>query len=444
MPQEKTAFNTFRAHQDRNKGTVVRQVGEKVWLCDTHDTLFLQRMGGLDSARSRFGFSSIGANSYEWINENNLPNFVTLTADLALPVSNGADAFGHPTYPVGTITVDNPQYLFRGMVLWLQPPPGTPMASGVEYVWVSAVNMTTRQVTVVRGWRGTPVYAYDATPGPIKACILTIVAEECHEFVLNANVARSTAVNYWQTFVSGLSKSKKYQYIEHYGVEDDYQRQMTRIMGGTIEGRRVSGELPRMLEQAVLYGLPSPGGPAGDSSFGGINSFPINQVVVPVLTLDTIQDALQKALMDGGDIGRMTLVTSPAIQRMMSGWSDGIINRDRTDTSIGRRINSINSDWGTIEVEWHRHLRANEMYIVDFTEMGLLQLWEFTETRLGLSTSLCEDTMIDGAYGFALACPCHHTRIRIDASCFDPGCTGPGCAGTEPAYVADPTPGQPV
>jgi len=436
MPQTKSAYNTFKAHNDRNASTVIRAVGEKVWLCDSHDVLFLQKMGGLDAGRGRFGFSSIGALSYEWIVDHNLPTSVKITAALAKPTAGANDGYGQPTYSTDLlVTVDNPQYLFRGMVLygvgWT-----TDSNTAPEYMWVSSVDMANKQATVVRGWRGTPVHAYPATGASL--CILTIVAEECHEFVLNANVARSTAKNYWQTFVAGLSKSKKYDHIEHYGVEDDYQRQMTRIMGGTIEGRTITGELPRMLEQAILYGLPSAGGPNGDSSFGGINSFAINQVIVPNLTFDTIQDALYAALMGGADIGRLEIVTSPAIQRMLSGWTDGTVTVSRSETQVGRKVTSILSDWGEVPIEWHRLLRPNELYILDFSEMGILQLWEFQETRLGISTSLCEDTMIDGAYGFALACECHHTRVRVDSTCLPGPCTGPGCVTAEPLYTPPP------
>lgn len=426
----------FKAYQDKNRGTVIRSVGEKVWLCDTHDVLFLQKLGSLDKARSLFGFGSIGALSYEWIQDGNIPHAALLTVATIAPVSAGDDAFEHPVYTAGnTLSVDHPEYFFRGMVVTAEDPAkvGPP-----EYMWVSSVNATAGTMVVVRGWRGTPVYAHGV--GAVL-CVLTIVAEECHVFVQNYSVARKTYQNYWQTFVGGLSQSKIYKYIEHYGVKDDYERQMTRVMGGTIEGRTVTGELPQALEKAVLYGLPSPGGPNGDSSFGGINSFAINQVVVPALTFDVIQDSLEQALMNGADIGSLSIVTSPKLQRQMSGWVDGTVSRDRSDTAIGRQVKTVESDWGSIPIEWHRHLRANELYILDFNKMGLLQQWEFEETRLGISTSLCDDTMIDGRYGFALACDCHHTRIRVDSTCLtaDP-CTTPGCY-EEPAYVPIDTPG---
>jgi hypothetical protein len=430
MAQDRSPNNQFRAHQDRKAGLVVRSVGEKVWLCDSYDVTFLQRMGGLDSARSRFGFSSIGALTYEWISENNIPNAVELTsATLAAPAAGGNDAFGNPTYATAlTFTVDQPELLYRGMVLWFERPAGTPITASPEYVWVSEVDIPTKTITVVRGWNGTPVYAYTAGA---MLCVLTVVAEECHEFVLAPNAGYHLDKNYWQTFVSGMSKSKKYDYIEHYGPEDEYQRNMTRIMGGTIEGRKVTGMLPRMLEQAILYGLPAQGGPKGESTLGGINSFAINQVVVPTLTFDTIQDAIEKALMVGANIGSLEIVTSPALQRQISGWTDGTVMQDPSRSSVGRKINSVITDWGDVPINWHRLLRKNELYIVDFTEMGLLQLWEFQETRLGQSTSLCEDTMIDGCYGFALACPCHHTRIRVDSACLPEECVGPGCEQTE-------------
>jgi hypothetical protein len=458
MPVTKSPYNSFSAARDRNSGFVVRSVGEKVWLCDSHDTLFIQMMGGLDAGRGRFGFSGMGANSYEWLQDNNIATSVTTTAVSGALTKGADDAFGDPTYTgVGlTLAIDHPERLFRGMVVYANPPTGQGNIDGApptpEYMWVSSVDVAAKTATFVRGWRGTPAYGaglsgITALPSGSDLCILTIVAEECHEFVLNPNTALSSLMNYWQVFVAGLSQSKRHKYIEHYGVgtgEEEYQRQMTRIMGGTIEGRKVTGELPRMLEQAILYGLPSPGGPSGDSSLGGINSFPINQVVVPTLSFDTIQDALEKALMNGANIGSLQIVTSPALQRQISGWVDGTVNRDRTETSVGTKVNTIVSDWGDVPVHWHRLLRANELYIVDFSEMGIIQMWEFTETRLGQTTSLCEDTMIDGCYGFALGCPCHHTRIRVDSTCITDGCVGPGCQQDEPVYVDPPTPGVPA
>lgn len=429
--------NEFRAQSDKNYDTIPRVVGEKLWLCDSHDVLFIQEMGGLDSARSKFGFTSIGAERYEWITDGNLPRKATITAAVALPVSAGDDAFGYPVYTTDNIIrVDHPEYFFHGMILMIEDPAhvGAP-----EQVWVSAVNESNGELTVVRGWRGAPVYAYNpaSTPAP-TVCISSVAAEECHPFVSNYMVKRSVAWNYFQDYTGGISVSRRFERLDHYGVENEYQRQMTKIMGGTLNGRKISGELPRALEQSLLYGSPGPG---NVMTMGGINWFGINQYQDTQLSFELIQDVLMEAMMNGADVGNMAIITSPALQRQMSGWTTGTITEERTNTTVGRQVKAIESDWGILPVKWHRHFRANEMYIVDFNEMGILEVDEFKEVPLAQDNAFCRKVQIIGTYGFALACPCHHSRIRITSDCLptDP-CTGPGCF-EEPEYVAPPVPG---
>lgn len=428
--------NEFRVTTDKNWDFIPRVVGDKVWMCDSHDVLFLQEMGGLDTARSKFGFTSLGAERYEWITDGNIPRSADITANVAAPSSAGNDAFGYPVYTTDTsITVDHPEYFFHGMIIMADDPAG---AAAPEQMWVSSVNETTGVLTVVRGWRGSPVYAYTASNPDHKVCVSSVAAEECHPFVSNYMVKRDYDYNYIQTFTAGISISDRFERLAHYGVENEYQRQMTKIMGGTLNGRKISGELPRALEQAVLYGN---GAPGNVPTFKGINAFGINQVAVTNITYQTISDALEHAMMQGADVGNMTIVTSPSIQNVISGWTTGVINEDVQRGTVGRTVSNIMTNWGTLPVKWHRHMRPNEMYIVDFAEMGLIEIEEFNEFPLARTNAFCRDVQIKGTYGFALACPCHHTRIRVTNECIetDP-CVGPGCF-EEPVYVPQDEPG---
>ncbi len=432
--------NSIRAATDRNKGNTIRIVANKIWMCNSRD-LWLTNKIGIENAMSssKFKFPRIEALEYEWFERGNVPHSNRLTAPVAAPTSQGSDCFNHAVYGMQTIPVSNPERYFKGMVIYALPPaPASPLLPW-EYMYIHDVDYTLKTITVTRGWRGTPVYSY---PVNHEVCVLTIVAEECPDHVVAYSPLKNSTKNYTQLFVSGLSQSERSKRVKHYGDDmSQYDEAMTRIMGGTLSGKTVTGELPFMLEMAAWYGLPSPGGSGGDSSFGGINSFPINQVVVPQLELDTLNDAIQLAYENGADVESLCIVTGPRLKRQISTWGEGYIRTTRDERSVGQVVDRIVSDFGEVMVETHRHLRPNEVYIIDPSEMSVLEFTPFTEVELAKTNILCEDRGIWGEYGFALACPCHHTRIRIDSACLPDGSCDIACF-DEPAASTICEPGQ--
>lgn len=432
--------NNIRAATDRNRSNTIRVVANKIWMCNTHD-LWLTNKIGIENAHksSKFRFPRIEALEYEWFERGNTPRSNKITAPVAAPASQGLDCFNQNVYGMQTIPVSNPERYFKGMVVYATAPAPASNLAPWEYMYIHDVDYNLKTITVTRGWRGTPVYSY---PVNHEICVLTIVAEECPDHVVAYNPLKNSVKNYRQLFVSGLSQSERSKDIKHYGDDmSQYDELMTRIMGGTMSGKTVTGELPFMLEMAAWYGLPSPGGSGGDSSFGGINSFPINQVVVPQLELDTLNDAIQLAFENGADIPSLTIVCGPRVKRQISTWGEGYIRTMRTETSIGQTVDRIVTDFGEVGVEVFRHLRPNEVYIMDTSEMSILEFQPFTEVELAKTNILCEDRGIWGEYGFALACPCHHTRIRIDSACLPDGSCDIACF-NEPAASTICEPGQ--
>ena len=67
---------------DTNRHLRIRSVGEKVFLGDVNETIFVRLLGGLDSGRSKFGFRSITDAKVEWLSDGELP----ITDSLAAPV----------------------------------------------------------------------------------------------------------------------------------------------------------------------------------------------------------------------------------------------------------------------------------------------------------------------------------------------------------------------
>lgn len=432
--------NAFRAARDRNKANTIRVVANKIWMCNMRDLWLIDRIG-IENANSskKFQFPMIKALEYEWFERGNVPHSNKITAPVPAPTSQGNDCFGQAVYGMQTIPVSNPERYFKGMVVYAQAPAPASVLSPWEYMYIHDVDTTLKTITVTRGWRGTPVYSY---PVDHELCVLTIVAEECPDHVVAFNPLKNSTKNYTQLFVSGLSQSERSKRVMHYGDDvDQYTEAMTRIMGGTLSGKTITGELPYMLEMAGWYGLPSPGGTNGDSSFGGINSFPINQVVVPQLELDTLNDAIYTAYENGADVESLIIVCGPRIKRIISTWGEGYLRTQRNDNAVGQVIDRISTDVGEVKVEMTRAIKPNEVYIIDPSEMGFLEFQPFTEVELAKTNIICEDRGIWGEYGFALACPCHHTRIRVDSNCLPDGSCDIACF-DEPADPAFCEPGQ--
>lgn len=440
----------------QNEATRVRNISDKVWLCDVHDTLLIRLLGGLNSGSSRFGFSSHSDCKIEWIEDGLIPTNDQLAGPVGLPDGVGEDCYGIPVYGPGiedVFQVQNAAIFMAGMIAELNLPagvytPGSGVIPNREHVWIKSVDTFANTITVIRGFAGTPVYSYDGTEG---VCIVATAGLECQEQQNNYLTRRDTMENYFQIFHGGWDMTKKFmKTTETYGVgsaEQELARHRTKIMGGSIDGRNTSGLLPIQLERAVLGmggGIATPGGPNYPGIMKGITDFNINKPIVPDLTYDVLCEWTQYAWQNGGMPN--TLVVSPAVKKKINSWALGReSNSTREDRGFGVMVESIDFDFvGKMDILVHRHMRQNEALLLDIDKMGLIELWGFEETTFqNPDTALCHKIQVDAAYSFALACECHHTWFRIDNACFDQGCPINTCY-SEPDAPERCHPGEPV
>lgn len=402
---------------------VERNIAHRIWQCDDQElVMIMQLLGGTNGAMGKFGFMAPTDTKIEWMKTGSRPTGSTLTGAAAAPVSLGNDAFGHPVFAPVNWQVADATIFARGMVLELIRVD----MSAPEFVYVNSVNAGTNQINVIRGWRGTPTYSYLTGQ---SLCMLTIVAEECDTPFTMRPVGVTTDLNYFQVFQWGFEDTyRRQKLMKYYGDYDPYEEEVRRVLGGSVGGRNYTGTLPKLLEKSIFYGIPSPGGSAGDASFGGINSFPINQFVFPSWDLDSLLGVVSTLYQAGANIGNTTLLVSSALSEQISRWGYGSLQTGLNDRKIGVKIDEIVTNYGNLKVMTHRALRPNEAYLLDASEMGLLEGWPWTEYVVPQTTALCEVTQIHGAFTFALACPCHHARIRVDSACLPVYACDPACA----------------
>lgn len=449
--------NSFTAFNDRNQHLVVRSVADRLWYCQPEDTVLQQLLP--TNGNGMFEFNSITDCKYEWMETGDIPTTAMITETFAAPTSTGVDCYDHPTYDYINIRVDHPEYFHRGNVLKICPPAGTPYCDPVTgecdpgqtvagpgqrdmFVWVESRDCASGTLTVYPGWAGTPVYEI---PIGTQICLMYTVAEECPEHVNNYIVSATSNENYFQLFHTGWEYTEKSRIKEYYGLgtaDQAMERHRRQLMGGSVNGARFTGKLPRELENALLYGVPHPGGPTGKSAMGGINSFGIPEYCVDNLNYELFRDILSEITFSGGMIGDNTIVLIPHhVQKIIDDWGDcRNCETGPENTSFGVRINTLVTSYGTIGFTPHRQLASNEIYILDRTKMGIITPpgdWNWTEKELpNPQTSLCHNFETYGMFGFALACPCHHAKITMRSAC---GCAE-SCCPHNPCYDEPGTP----
>ena len=174
-------IGTVSPYNDPNSGLLKRVIGERVWMCDAADVPLINMLKlKQPGAGSMFQFSERSPyGMIEWIEWGREPLSANVTVNATIPVTNGTDCYGKPTYPLKVLTVgaNSSRYFHRGMILEVMPNPASNTAVRGQ-LWVSSVDYTAGTITVIPGFNGTPVYAIGTTVNP-GLCILTKASPLC-------------------------------------------------------------------------------------------------------------------------------------------------------------------------------------------------------------------------------------------------------------------------
>lgn len=402
----------------------VEDLTPRLWQCNMDDIFFINSIGGTNGAKGKFQFGMPSHDYIEWQSIGDRPTTTTLSASLGQPTTTGDDAYGDPVYDANlAITVTRSDIFTPGMVLELvRSDTSTP-----EFVHINSIDHATKILTVTRGWRGTPVYSYSSTQ---QITMVTALAEECATPQYLQPLGLGTPLrNYFQIWTFGMEDTLRRQKLtnNNFYDYDPYEEEMLRLVGGSARNRKYTGLIPKLMERTALYGIPSPAGPNGDASMGGLNSFAINQVTTATWDLDYFRTQVEFLYDQGADIGGLIFMCSSRIAGLISKWGEGVYVSRREDTTVGVKIENIVTQHGDFKPVIHRSLRPNEAYFYDPDKIGMLEGWPLQSGDLPQTSLLCEKKQIHGCFTMAVACPGHHMRIRV---------TGNGL----PAWVPDVNP----
>ncbi len=356
-----------------------RMVSDKIILADVFDRTTIDILG-LNN-ESKFRFVNEPQRQYEWLEDTFVPVTDTLTGSGGL----AADS----TTTTGLFTT--PKLYQVGMVILID----------AEQIWVSAVDTSTGQLTLVRNRGGTQAtHANSAT--------VTIVGTARLEGADSDN-SPSTEVtsqsNFSQIFQREIEISRSDKKFPSYGIADpeDYMIEMR------------MKELVQELNKLPYRGVKQAGSSAHTQGrgAGGFSTFITTNITAAgsvALNRSHIDVQLQAAF-DAGGVPTLLFCNSFQQRRINSLYED-MIRTEREERVGGHRIQWLENPIGgpDIQIVVDRHAITSEVWLIDPRYTGYLTIDAFFYEKLAKNGD-AERGEVVGEYGFALAFEKAHAGI---------------------------------
>lgn len=326
-----------------------RIISDVITMISPYDTPFLDIIGGLDGGSGKFKFIGKGK-MVEWLEDTLTPLSGTFSLAASETVGN-----------VVTLTVADGNMLQPGHIL---------LTANSEMLWVSAVTPSTGVIIVTRAF------------GTSSASILTTAAFSV------VGMARlegddsdsigftdiSTNYNYTQIFHKEIKVTETERVIDNYGFSDAYQYQAAKSMP----------EMMRLIELSILNGYRTAGSATTPRAMGGYRTFiTSNTLSGASMTQATFENAIKLIYADGGS-GKYTAICSPTNMQKIKNFYDSssFLRVDRTETTVGMRINGIITPFGEVDLVMDRWISDSYIPILDLNNIGMVTLRPFAVEEL--------------------------------------------------------------
>ncbi|MBG9940580.1 DUF5309 family protein [Brevibacillus formosus] len=271
-----------------------------------------------------------------------------------------------------------------------------------EMVFVTAVDPTTKTLTVTRAYAGSTAAAIAK-----NAVIEFLFVEGVEGF--DARDARSkprTKVdNVTQIFDESVELSGTSQSVAQYGIDDLYG----------YEKAKKELEVALQLEKAVIDGLHYDSGRV--RQMRGIRSF-IQTNVTPVsgpITVDILNGTAQKIYTAGGfRSGGKYAVVVPAKQKMaISGLTQDKIRITQAETTRGQVVDHLVNDFGQFPIIMNDNLQSDELFFIDTNRISIRPMAgrEFSHELLA-KTGDRLNGMVFGEYTLEFRQEKAHARVK--------------------------------
>ena len=383
MPNTNSPYSTYTDSTPQK-----RVITDYIVNLDPSDAPFIEAIGGLDGASSKFRFTNKGK-VVEWLED-------TLTP-LAGTFYLGATATSTAT----AVTVSTVSTL--GTAFMIQP--GHILSTSTELLWVSDINTSTGAATLVRAHGGTAVtLATDAT-----FAIVGMARLEGDESDPIGFTDISSNSNYTQIFHKELKVTGTERVIDNYGMSDPYQYQAAKSIP----------EMMRLVERGLQYGVRGAGSTTTPRTMGGYPTFITDNLTTGAnfttsassVAVAMIEDALELAYNDGGG-GNFVAVISPAnYQALKSKYdSSSFVRYAPEQNRFGTLVDKIVTPFGDVTFVIDRWQRSDLIPFLNLDNVGMITLrpWQVEDLA---KTGDYDRTQLVGEFSFCLRLDKSHAML---------------------------------
>jgi hypothetical protein len=343
---------------------------------------------GLDNQNGKFRFERWPVTKYEWLEDTMAP----VTGTLAEEAAGGETAID--------LASGNGDYLKEGDVIKVED----------ELMYVSSV--ATDTITVIRGFGGTT----DVTHATSLAWNYQFPARlEGADYDTGYTTTTTRAYNHTQIFSEAVKVTGSEAVHDEYGIDDQMAYHVAKLIGGGagLGAKGKAGKLSIALQKTFYNGQRAAGSSSTSRAMGGFEYFVTTNVTdknSTALELKDIEDLMSTIYLAGGTPDM--LICNTWVRRKINEWFKGSIRTERTETTGGSVINTIDTGFaGSIEVMFDRWCPTDRVYLVEKDKLGWVSFrpWDIYD-RPSTGDYMVKEVL--GEFGFVLVNQLAHGYIK--------------------------------
>ena len=380
MANEAPPYSTY-VNTAENK----RVITDYIALLDPSDAPFIEAIGGLDGAASKFRFTNQGT-MVEWIEDTLAPLTgvfaLTATANSATNVTSLKVADGNMVQP------------------------GHILLSGTELLWVSANSNGVLTVTRSLGSSTMVTLATDAS-----FSIVGMARLEGADSDPIGYTDLSTNSNYTQIFHKEIKQTGTAPYQDRWGMTDQMQ----------YESAKSIPEMMRLIERTLQYGKRAAGSTTTPRMMGGYQEFITTNkasganMSVSSLIPGIIEDAVELIYNAGGAGDFLAIVNPATYQKIKNAYdSSSYVRYAPEQNRFGTLVDRIVTPFGDVSFVIDRWQLSNLIPILKLDNVGMLTLrpWQVEDLA---KTGDAEKKQLVGEYTFCLKLQKSHALLTAVA-----------------------------
>ena len=357
-----------------------RVITDYISLLDPSDAPFVEAIGGLDGAASKFRFTNQGT-LVEWIEDTLAP----LTGALSIGTA--------PTISTATaLTVADANLVQPGHIL----------LQGSELMWVSAND--SGAITVTRGLGSTTATTL-ATNNTFAIVGMARLEGDDSDPIGYTDL--TTNRNYTQVFHKEVKQTGTAPYQDRWGMGDQMQ----------YESAKSIPEMMRLIERTLQYGKRSAGSTTTPRMMGGYQEFITTNkasganISVASLAPGVIEDAVELIYNAGGSGDFLAIVNPATYQKIKNAYdSSSFVRYPPEQTQFGTLVDRIITPFGNVSFVIDRWQLSNLIPIMKLDNVGMLTLrpWQVEDLA---KTGDAEKKQLIGEFSFCMKLEKSHALL---------------------------------